>query len=97
MFGREWEQACPTCSMVGDNIAPNVIHLAHRDVNLVVVSRAPLAKINDFKKRMGWRFKWGSSFAKDFNHDYGVSFKAEEIKAKFYRLGTAEFPGEEAA
>ena len=96
MFGPDWEEGCPICSMVGDNIDPNVIHLAQRDVNLVVVARAPLAKINDFKKRMGWRFKWVSSFANDFNHDYGVSFQTEEMKGKFYNFGTGGFPGEEA-
>jgi predicted dithiol-disulfide oxidoreductase (DUF899 family) len=96
MFGPDWEEGCPICSMVGDNIDPNVIHLAQRDVNLVVVARAPLAKINDFKKRMGWRFKWVSAFASDFNHDYGVSFETEEMKGKFYNFGTGGFPGEEA-
>jgi predicted dithiol-disulfide oxidoreductase (DUF899 family) len=97
MFGPEWEQGCPTCSMIADNIDPNVIHLAHRDVAFVVVSRAPLAKIADFKKRMGWRFKWVSSFTNDFNYDYGVSFKPEEIgKGKFYNYGTSDFPSEEA-
>jgi predicted dithiol-disulfide oxidoreductase (DUF899 family) len=53
MFGPDWEQGCPTCSIVADNIDPNVIHLEHRDVTLAVVSRAPVAKIEAFKKRMG--------------------------------------------
>jgi predicted dithiol-disulfide oxidoreductase (DUF899 family) len=98
MFGPDWEQGCPTCSLVGDNIDPNIIHLEHRDIALTVVSRAPLAKIEAFKNRMGWRFHWVSSFANDFNHDYGVSFTPEEIeKGKFYNYGTSNFPSEEAA
>ncbi|MBV9875906.1 MAG: DUF899 domain-containing protein [Verrucomicrobia bacterium] len=98
MFGPDWEQGCPTCSIVADNIDPNVIHLENRDVALAVVSRAPVAKIEAFKKRMGWHFKWVSSVANEFNHDYGVSFTAEEIaKGKFYNYGTGDFPSEEAA
>jgi predicted dithiol-disulfide oxidoreductase (DUF899 family) len=97
MFGPDWEQGCPTCSIVADNIDPNVIHLEHRDVALAVVSRAPVAKIEAFKKRMGWHFKWVSSLANDFNYDYGVSFTAEETaKGKFYNYGTSDFPSEEA-
>jgi predicted dithiol-disulfide oxidoreductase (DUF899 family) len=98
MFGPDWEQGCPTCSLVADNIEPNIIHLAHRDVALVVVSRAPLSKIEAFKKRMGWRFKWISSSGSDFNHDYGVSFEPAEMeKGKHYNYGTSRFPSEEAA
>jgi predicted dithiol-disulfide oxidoreductase (DUF899 family) len=58
MFGPEWEEGCPTCSLVADNIEGNVVHLAHRDLTLVVVSRARLPQIEAFKKRMGWSFKW---------------------------------------
>jgi predicted dithiol-disulfide oxidoreductase (DUF899 family) len=97
MFGPDWEEGCPICSVVGDNIDPNIIHLAHRDVNLVVVSRAPLAKIDGFKKRMGWQFKWVSSFTNDFNYDYGVSFKVDDkTKGKLYNYGSREFPSDEA-
>ena len=97
MFGPDWEQGCPICSMVGDNLDSKVIHLAHRDVALVVVSRAPLGKIEDFKKRMGWKFKWLSSFTNDFNYDYGVSFTPEDMtKGKLYNYGTRAFPSEEA-
>ncbi|MBV8214614.1 MAG: DUF899 domain-containing protein [Verrucomicrobia bacterium] len=96
MFGPDWEQGCPTCSLVADNIDPNVIHLEHRDVALVVVSRAPVVKIEAFKKRMGWHFTWVSSFASDFNYDYGVSFTAETAKGKLYNYGTSDFPSEEA-
>jgi predicted dithiol-disulfide oxidoreductase (DUF899 family) len=98
MFGPDWEQGCPTCSLVADNIDPNVIHLEHRDVALTVVSRASVAKIEAFKKRMGWCFKWVSSLENDFNYDYGVSFKPEEMThGKFYNYGTSDFPSEEAA
>ena len=97
MFGPDWEQGCPTCSMVADNIDPNVIHLEHRDVALVVVSRAPVAKIEAFKKRMGWHFKWISSLENEFNYDNGVSFTPEETaKGKVYNYGTSDFPSDEA-
>jgi predicted dithiol-disulfide oxidoreductase (DUF899 family) len=97
MFGPDWEQGCPTCSIVADNIDPNVIHLEHRDVALAVVSRAPIAKIEAFKKRMGWHFKWVSSLENKFNYDYSVSFTPEETaKGKFYNYGTSDFPSEEA-
>src|SRR5262249_14762829 len=58
MFGPDWEQGCPSCSFLSDHTDGATVHLAHRDVTLVVVSRASLAKIEAFKKRMGWRFKW---------------------------------------
>ena len=66
-----------------------MIHLAHRDVTLLVVSRAPIAKIEKFKTRMGWRFKWVSSFGNDFNHDYHVSASPEE-KATARRCTTTK-------
>jgi predicted dithiol-disulfide oxidoreductase (DUF899 family) len=85
MFGPEWEEGCPSCSLAADNIDGNVVHLAHRDVTLVVVSRAPLARIESFKKRMGWRFKWVSSYGNGFNHDYHVApTKDEMAKGKAY-------------
>ena len=74
MFGPEWEEGCPTCSLVADNFDGNLVHLAHRDVTLTVVSRAHLPQIEAFKKRMGWRFKWISSYGNEFNRDYRVSF-----------------------
>ena len=85
MFGPEWEQGCPSCSFLSDHIDGSVVHLAHRDVTFVVVSRAPLPKIEAFKKRMGWRFKWVSSYGNDFNFDYHVSFTKDELaKGKVY-------------
>src|SRR5215204_1714342 len=69
MFGPEWAEGCPSCSMVGDSVDGFKIHLEDRDVSLVVVSRAPFPRIEEFKKRMGWKFKWVSSFGSDFNYD----------------------------
>src|SRR5439155_1520785 len=74
MFSPEWDEGCPSCSFWADTFNGNVIHIAHRDVSFVAISRAPLAKIEPFKKRMGWNFKWLSSFDNDFNYDYHVSF-----------------------
>jgi predicted dithiol-disulfide oxidoreductase (DUF899 family) len=98
MFGPGWEQGCPSCSWAADNIDGNVVHLNARDVTLVVVSRAPLAQIEAFRKRMGWGFKWVSSYGSDFNHDYHVSFTAEEIAKGnvYYNYGPNGFPSEEA-
>ena len=97
MFGPEWEQGCPSCSFLSDHIDGSVVHLAHRDVTFVVVSRAPLPKIEAFKKRMGWRFKWVSSYGSDFNFDYHVSFTKDEMtKGKVYfNYDMNEFPSDE--
>ena len=73
MLGPDWEAGCPSCSLLADHFNGAVVHLAQRDVTFLVVSRAPLAQIEKFKHRMGWRFKWVSSFATDFNYDYQVS------------------------
>jgi predicted dithiol-disulfide oxidoreductase (DUF899 family) len=98
MFGPGWEEGCPSCSMLADHLEGSLVHLASRDVSFVVVSRAPLAQIEAFKKRMGWRFKWVSSFANEFNHDYNVSFTKEELAEHktYYNYQTQEFPREEA-
>ena len=79
MFGPGWQEGCQSCSFLSDHLDGAIVHLAARDVSLVVVSRAPLAQIEAFKKRMGWRFRWVSSYANDFNYDYHVSFTPEEI------------------
>jgi predicted dithiol-disulfide oxidoreductase (DUF899 family) len=98
MFGPEWEEGCPSCSFLADHIDGSVVHLAHRDVTLLAVSRAPLLQIEAFKKRMGWRFKWVSSYGSDFNYDYHVSFTKEEMtKGKvYYNYELQEFGSEEA-
>jgi predicted dithiol-disulfide oxidoreductase (DUF899 family) len=79
MFDPDWETGCKHCSFWADSLDPNVVHLKHRDVTPVVISRALLAKLETFRKRMGWRFKWLSSFGSDFNYDYQVSFTPEAI------------------
>ncbi len=79
MFGPEWAEGCPSCSFVSDHIGPTLIHLAHRDVTLRVVSRAPIDRLEAFRKRMGWPFKWVSSLANDFNFDFDVSFPPERV------------------
>lgn len=79
MFAPGWEEGCPGCSFIADHIDGANLHLAHHDVSVVVVSRAPLAEILPFKKRMDWKFKWVSSFGSDFNYDYNVSFTDEQI------------------
>jgi len=79
MFGPDWEEGCKSCSFWADNFNGIPIHLNHRDVTLTAVSRAPFAKIDAYKKRMGWNFPWVSSYGSDFNFDYHVSFTPEEI------------------
>ncbi len=79
MLGPDWEEGCVGCSFQSDHIDGALPHLEHHDVTLLAVSRAPLDKIEAFKKRMGWRFKWVSSHGSDFNYDYNVSFTPEQI------------------
>jgi predicted dithiol-disulfide oxidoreductase (DUF899 family) len=74
MFGPEYKAACPTCSSIADGYNGFVDHLAHHDVTLCAISRAPLAKLQAYKRRMGWSFLWVSSFGSDFNYDFQVSF-----------------------
>jgi predicted dithiol-disulfide oxidoreductase (DUF899 family) len=80
MFGPEADQGCPHCSFWADNFDPIVVHLNHRDVSFAAISRAPLAKLERFRQRMGWRFRWLSSGGSDFNYDLGVSFTPEQIR-----------------
>lgn len=98
MFGPEWPEGCPSCSMAADHFDRSLVHLAERDVALVAVSRAPRAQIEAFQKRMGWRFQWVSSYGNDFNRDYRVSFTKDEMaQGKVpYNYGLNEFPREEA-
>ena len=78
MFGPDYSGACPSCSAIADGFNGFAVHLAHHDVMLWAVSRAPLAKIKAYKKRMGWTFPWASSFGGDFNFDYSVGFTADQ-------------------
>jgi predicted dithiol-disulfide oxidoreductase (DUF899 family) len=97
MFGPGWEQGCPSCSYVADHFDGSTIHLANRDTTLAVVSRAPIEQIEAFRKRMGWKFQWVSSFGSDFNFDYHVSFTPEERASGkvYYNYAVGEFPSEE--
>jgi predicted dithiol-disulfide oxidoreductase (DUF899 family) len=79
MFGPGWKEGCPHCSFWADHFDGMLPHLGQRDVSFVAISRAPLAELRPFQTRMGWAFKWVSSLANDFNYDFHVSFRAEEI------------------
>jgi predicted dithiol-disulfide oxidoreductase (DUF899 family) len=97
MLGPGWNEGCVGCAFLADHIDGALAHLEHHDVSLVVVSRAPLAEITCFKARMGWRFKWVSSYRSDFNHDFHVSFREEEIAngRVYYNYEMREFQSEE--
>lgn len=82
MFAPDWEAGCKSCSFVADNFANSIVHLAARDTSFAVVSRAPLEKIEAFQKRMGWKFRWLSSNASDFNFDFHVSFTPQALAEK---------------
>ena len=82
MFGPDWDAGCKHCSLWADNFDKIIVHLNHRDVTMVAASRAPYRKLETYKKRMGWDFKWVSSGDTDFNFDYHVSFTPEEEAKK---------------
>ena len=82
MFAPEWSEGCKSCSFWADNFNGITVHLRHRDVTLIAVSRAPLAKLEAYRKRMGWSFKLVSSAGNDFNRDYYVSHTPEELAKK---------------
>jgi predicted dithiol-disulfide oxidoreductase (DUF899 family) len=96
MFDPAWETPCKSCSFWADNFNGIVVHLARRDVTMLAVSRAPLAKLDAFKRRMGWTFKWVSSGDSGFNHDYDVSFAPGQPATYNYAAKTSamtELPG----
>jgi predicted dithiol-disulfide oxidoreductase (DUF899 family) len=99
MFGPEWDEGCVGCSFHSDHVDGALVHLENHDVSFVRVSRAPLPKIEAFKRRMGWRVRWVSSFESDFNHDYHVSFTKDELaKGEAYYNYTMTKPwGEEVS
>jgi predicted dithiol-disulfide oxidoreductase (DUF899 family) len=78
MFGPDYTAGCPSCSMIADGFDGFVVHLANHDVTLSAVSRAPLAKLQAYKRRMGWNFPWASSIGGEFNFDFNVSFTEEQ-------------------
>ena len=82
MFGPDWNAGCPHCSHWADNFNGIIVHLNQRDVTMVAISRAPLAKLEAYKQRMGWTFKWFSSSGTDFNFDYHVSFTPQQVAVK---------------
>ena len=95
MFDPDWPEGCKICSMLGDHYEPLVVHLKHRDVALVTVSRAPLETLSAFQQRMGWTFKWVSSHHSDFNRDFNVTFTQEELdsgQAYYNYQKGAKFP-----
>jgi len=97
MLGPGWKEGCKSCSYLGDHFDGAAIHLAHRDTTLTAISRATLPEIEAFKKRMGWKFKWASSSATDFNFDYQVSSPKDEAATGkvYYNYEMIEFPVEE--
>jgi predicted dithiol-disulfide oxidoreductase (DUF899 family) len=86
MFGPDYTAGCPSCSAVADGFDGSVVHLAHHDVAFSAVSRAPLAKLQAYKRRMGWTFPWASSFGSDFNADFSVRFSEAQ-----QRTGSIEY------
>ena len=80
MFGPAYAAGCPVCSSIADNLDPNAIHLAARDVKLMLVSRAPLEKLQGYKKRMGWSLDWASTVGGEFNRELGFLHTEEELK-----------------
>ena len=99
MFGPDWDEGCASCAFLADHIDGARLHLGQRDVTLVAASRAPLAKLQAFRARMGWNFPWVSSGGSDFNYDFGVSFAKEDIAARGkmgYNYARVAFPVEDA-
>lgn len=101
MLGPDWTEGCPSCSYIADHFEGMTPHLNARDVTLAAVSRAPWPQVEAFQRRMGWKFKWVSSAGSDFNFDYHVSFRPEEIEQgdlyyNYQEMGgtpTEELPG----
>ena len=97
MLGPGWMEGCVGCSFRSDHVDGALVHLEHHDVSFVTISRAPLAELRTFQRRMDWRFRWYSSYDSEFNYDYHVSFTPEQLAAGKidYNYGAAEFPCEE--
>jgi predicted dithiol-disulfide oxidoreductase (DUF899 family) len=80
MFGPTWESGCPVCSSITDTIAPNAVHLAAKDVTMLLVSRGPIEKLQAFRERMRWQLPWVSAGGTDFNRDLGFTYTEEELR-----------------
>jgi predicted dithiol-disulfide oxidoreductase (DUF899 family) len=94
MFGESFTRgACPGCSSLADHFDGGVVHLEHRDVTLIAISRAPFDRLQAYKRRMGWRFRWVSSFGSDFNRDFGFASTREEVMADPETRAIVEQPG----
>ena len=98
MYGPDWSDGCKSCSFWADNFDGVIVHLKHRDVTMIAVSRAPLETLMAYRKRMGWRFEWASSYGNDFNRDFGVTFTPEEMARgeMVYNYRVTKFPSDEA-
>ncbi|HET8651402.1 MAG TPA: DUF899 domain-containing protein [Gaiellaceae bacterium] len=92
MFGPDYTGACPGCTNLADHLSGGVVHMNHRDVTLLCVSRAPLEKLEAYKRRMGWTFPWVSSYGSDFNYDFGFAFTEEQMEADEFRTLIEEPP-----
>ncbi|MDM9626771.1 thioredoxin family protein [Rhizobium sp. S152] len=96
MLGPDWEAGCPGCSFLSDHVDGALPHLNNHDVTWVAVSRAPMEKIEAYKKRMGWKFPWVSSSGSDFNFDYHVSFTPDDLKQDMVVYNFTAIPPAEA-
>jgi len=81
MFGPEYKGGCPACSTMADHFNAFAVHLEHHDVAMIAISRAPIAALQEYKRRMGWTFRWASSLDSDFNYDFNTSFTEEQQRA----------------
>src|ERR671917_2013030 len=100
MFGPDYTAGCPSCSAIADGFNGSAVHLANHDVTLCAVSRAPLAKLQAYKRRMGWSFPWASSFGSDFNYDFQAAYTEEQqheggIEYNYRREPALQSPGDE--
>src|SRR5690606_5766322 len=96
MLGPDWQAGCTGCSFHSDHIDGALAHLNHHDVSYVAVSRAPIGKIEAYRKRMGWQFPWVSSYGSDFNFDFHVSFTKEDLAGDTVRYNFADIPPQDA-
>jgi predicted dithiol-disulfide oxidoreductase (DUF899 family) len=97
MFGPDYEAGCPVCSSIADSFNGVIEHLKARDVTMIAVSRAPIAKLEGYRRRMGWNFPWASTFDSDFNFDFGRSVTKETVASWFNGAEVPEVPARLAA
>src|SRR6202040_2595589 len=102
MFGPDYKAGCPSCSAIADGFNGSAVHLANHDVTLCAVSRAPLARLQAYKGRMGWSFPWASSFDSDFNHDFQAAHTKEQwesgaVEYNFRRIDLRPAAGDDGS